>query len=70
MEIVVSYFPSFRDFLSGKKTYIVATLLVLVGAVNLLAGDITFEMFLNDPSLWIILNGLGLGALRAGISKN
>ena len=55
------------NFLKGKKTYIVAVLLVLVALVNLLAGDIYWSELLADPSLIILLNGLGIGSLRAAL---
>jgi len=57
-------------FLSGKKTYIVAGLLVLISVVKMLAGDVSIEELLNSPDLLILLNGLGLAALRGGISKS
>jgi hypothetical protein len=56
-------------FLSGYKTYIIAALMVLIALVNLLTGDINSATFFNDPSFLLLLNGLGLGALRAAISK-
>lgn len=56
-------------FLSGKKTYIIATLLVLVGIVNLASKTETLTQFLADPNLLIILNGLGLGSVRVAIAK-
>ncbi len=54
-------------FLSGKKTYIIATLLVLVALVHLATGDITFATFLSDPYVLVLLNGLGLASLRAAV---
>ena len=45
----------FLDFLKGKKTYIIAILMILLGFLN------------NDQKL--ILEGLGLFTLRAGVSK-
>ncbi len=57
------------SFLSGKKTYIVAFLMVLVGIVNLAVGDLSLTSFLNSPDLLYVLNGLGIAALRAGINK-
>lgn len=55
--------------MSGYKTYIIAALMVAVGLVHLLTGDISTTAFLNDPYLLVVLNGLGLAALRAGVSK-
>lgn len=57
------------NFLAGKKTYIVAFLMVLVGIINALSGDLTWGQLLQSPDVWVILNGLGLGSLRAGVSK-
>ena len=57
------------SFVSGKKTYIVSGLLVLVSLVSLIAGEITLVDFLKGPDMLILLNGLGLASLRAGISK-
>ena len=54
-------------WLQGKKTYIVAGLMLLVGLVNGLTGAGWSGVIENLP---IILNALGLGALRAGVSKS
>lgn len=56
------------NFLSGQKTYLVAALMVLVGIVNALTGDSGAWQGILDNAL-IILNGLGMGALRAGVAK-
>ena len=58
-----------QAFLQGKKTYIIAVLLVLVSVVNILSGDMSPTELLSDPNLWVLLNGLGLAALRAGVTK-
>jgi hypothetical protein len=67
-----------RNFFSGKKTFIVSILLILVsvGAVasNLIdlingSGGMTWALFASDPQLQVLLQGLGLGALRLGIKK-
>ena len=55
------------NFLRGKKTYIIAALLVGVSIVELLTGGISLVEFLGDPDLLILLNGLGLAALRNGV---
>lgn len=57
-------------FLSGKKTYIIAALLSIIGLINVVTGDTTLVQFLNDPNLLVLLNGLGLAALRAGVAKS
>jgi len=56
------------NFLKGYKTYIIATLLVLVALVHFATGDITLATFVSDPYVLVLLNGLGLGALRSAIS--
>jgi hypothetical protein len=55
------------NFLKGYKTYIVATLLVLVSLVHLATGDISIIEFIKSPDVLVLLNGLGLGALRAAL---
>lgn len=56
-------------FLKGHRTYIISALLVLVGLINLLSGELALGDFLNSPDLAILLNGLGLAALRASLPK-
>lgn len=56
------------NFLKGYKTYIIATLLVLVALVHFAAGDTNLLQLLNDPYLLVLLNGLGLGALRSAVN--
>lgn len=58
-----------REYLQGRKAYIVGTLLVLVGVVQLITGDITLNEFASSEGLKLILEGFGLGALRAAIAK-
>ena len=58
-----------RTILKGRKTYIVAVLMVLVSAVSYLTGDISFIDFISSSDVQLLLEGLGLGALRAGIGK-
>ena len=48
------------DFLAGKKTYIVAILIGVAGALQHLGVVI-------PPIAWAILAGLGLGAVRDAI---
>lgn len=55
------------DFIKGKKTYLVAGLLILVGLVQALSGEASAWQGVLDNVL-ILLNGLGLGFLRAGIA--
>lgn len=53
----------------GKKTYIVATLLVLGSLGHVLNGDMSVLQFLNSPDVVVFLNGLGLASLRASVSN-
>lgn len=59
-----------KALLSGKKTYIVAGLMVIVAVINLVSGDISLMDFLTDPNLILLLQALGIGFLRSGISKS
>lgn len=54
-------------FLKGYRTYIVSGLLVVVGLVNLLAGELSLDAFLASPDLVILLTGLGFAGLRASV---
>lgn len=48
----------------GKKTYIVALSLVVYALLGVYTGQLS-----QPEAVTLVLNGLGLGALRAGISK-
>ena len=50
--------------LQGKKTYIVALALVIYAVIGVYTGQLS-----QDQAITLVLNGLGLGALRAGVSK-
>lgn len=54
------------ESLKGKKTYIIAFLMVVIGVVEGLTGGGWSGVWTN---IEVILNGLGLGALRAGVAK-
>ncbi len=57
-------------FLRGKKTYIIAGLMVMVSIVHLIAGDITFVEIFSSPHFNTLLGGLGMGALRSGVANS
>lgn len=57
------------DLLAGKKTYIVALLMVAVAAINMASGEITLELFLQNPDLKTLLEGLGFMFLRSGVAN-
>ena len=54
-------------FIKGYKTYLISALLVGVALIELLTGGISIIEFMGDPDLLILLNGLGLAALRNGV---
>ena len=58
-----------KAIFSGKKTYIIAGLMVVVALINLISGDISLIQFVQDPNLILILQALGISFLRAGVSK-
>lgn len=51
------------NWLSGKKTYIVAICTIIYGVGLILNGQ-------TDQGVQVILGGLGLGGLRAGVAKS
>ena len=53
-----------NEFLSGKKTYIVAIGAVVAVAVSFLNGDLTV-----GEAVQATLGALGLATLRAGVTK-
>lgn len=57
------------NFLSGHKTYIVSGLMVLIGIVHFLTGDISLAQFISSPDFQLILNGFGFSFLRMGVKK-
>jgi hypothetical protein len=52
--------------LQGKKTYIVAALMIVVGVLNALSGDASAMQGVMDNAM-ILLNGFGFAALRMGV---
>ena len=51
------------SMLAGKKTYIVAVAMLVVGIANMLTGDATGWAMIAE-NIDIILMGFGLGGLR------
>jgi hypothetical protein len=51
------------EFLKGKKTYLIAIAVVVLGALQGL------EVFIVPEWAWPILGAVGLGTLRAGVDK-
>lgn len=60
---------SIKNFFKGKKTHIIAFLLILVSLTEFFSGDITITEFLGSENFSVFLNGAGLSTLRAGIAK-
>ena len=58
------------NWLKGKKTYIIAGLMVSASLIHLFLGDIGFVEFATSEHLYTLLEGVGLGTLRAGISNS
>jgi len=58
------------NWLKGKKTYIIAGLMAMTALVHLLAGDMSLAEFVTSEHINALLEGIGLGALRAGIGKS
>ena len=58
-----------KKLLSGKKAHITAFFMVCIGILNLINGDISLQQVLSSPDLHLVLEGLGISTLRAGIAK-
>jgi hypothetical protein len=56
------------DMLRGKKSYIIAVLMMVVGIINVATGDASAMQGILDNAM-ILLGGPGMMALRAGISN-
>jgi hypothetical protein len=57
------------NWLKGKKTYIVSGLMVLVTLMQLLVGETTLQEFILSEHVTTLIEAVGLGTLRAGISS-
>ena len=57
------------DWLRGKKTHIIAGLMVLGSIVKLVTGDMGFAEFFSSNDINTLLQGFGLSALRASVAK-
>ncbi len=58
------------QWLKGKKTYIIAGLMASASLVHLMSGDMGLAEFVTSEHLSTLLEGVGLGTLRAGVSSN
>ena len=52
-----------KDFLKGKKTYIISGAMVALGVLQ------GFDVFEISEAGWIVLGAFGFGFLRAGVNK-
>ena len=50
------------NILNGKKTYVTAAVMVALAAAEYAGVAV-------PPSVWILLNGLGLGFLRQAVGR-
>lgn len=50
------------NFISGKKTYVTAAVMVALAAAEFAGVEV-------PSSVWLLLNGLGLGFLRQAVSR-
>ena len=80
---MTQFFSSLISIFSGKKTYIASGLIVLKGVAAMVGvvsglGDggmstwdiLGSDQFWQDPNMLTILEGVGLGTLRSGVSKS
>ncbi|MCF8719153.1 hypothetical protein [Nitrospina gracilis] len=58
------------NWLRGKKTYLVSAMMVAISILNLITGDASLSELVSSPHFNTLLEGIGLGTLRAGVSKN
>ena len=57
------------NWIKGRKTYIVAGLMVLVSLLDVMTGDTGIMEFFKSEDLTVLLSGIGLGTLRAGVTN-
>jgi hypothetical protein len=56
------------NWLKGKKTYIIAGMMSSVSLIHLISGDVGLSEFVASEHINTLLEGVGLGTLRAGVS--
>lgn len=57
------------EWLKGKKTYFVIGFGVAIILVQFLVGDVSFMQFISSEAFTNLLELIGVGTLRAGVSK-
>lgn len=58
------------EWIKGKKTYIVSVLMIVVALVQTITGELSWSEFFSSDYIRMILEGFGLGFLRAGVTKS
>ena len=58
-----------RETLKGKKTYVVAGLVVAKSVYLMLLGEMSLVTFLGSADLNVMLAGMGLATVRASLQK-
>ena len=58
------------ESIQGKKTYIIAAVVALLGIVQGILGIEIPGVELGDNWIMTVLGALGLGTLRAGVAKS
>lgn len=59
----------YMNWLKGKKTYIVSTLMATVALLQLVTGETTLQDFIMSAHVTTLIEAVGLGTLRAGIAS-
>ena len=60
------------SWLKGKKTHIIAVLMVVIGGLDMITTDLSFDGiigFLMSDSVRTMLEGFGLSFLRMGVAS-
>lgn len=58
-----------KEFMTGKKTYIVAGLGVLQALLCTVTGEISLMEFIQSPEVIQVIGFIGLASARAGVDK-
>ena len=58
------------NWLQGRKTYLVSGLMALASLVQWITGDMSVVDFVSSPHFNTLMEGIGLGTLRAGVAKS
>jgi len=66
-KFIMKYLLATVAWTKGRKSYIISILMIAVGLVNLISGDITVIEWINDPYFLYILGGGGVASLRHAI---